>query len=73
MVVRVHNDSDVYDDDAELLHTHLLHICHLYCQVKGLETGYIKDVHGEVLYVTKSYYSFKDLNCYYKFGIILDL
>ena len=48
LVVRIHNDSDVSDEDAQLLHTHLLHMCHLYCHVKGLETGYTKDVHGEV-------------------------
>ena len=39
LVVRIHNDSDVSDEDAQLLHTHLLHMCHLYCHVKGLETG----------------------------------
>ena len=48
MVVMVHREEGEEGEPEETLYRHLLHLCHLDLQAKGLSTGYSKDVHGEV-------------------------
>ena len=53
-----HCDEDVEDEEERLLTDHLSHVCHMYINVTGLQTGFSKDVHGEVRIKTKH-------NCYH--------
>ena len=46
MIVMSHDDID--DEDEHLLHTQLHHNCDMLLHMTGLETGYSKDIHGEV-------------------------
>ena len=48
MVVMVHCEEGKEGTPEDLLHKHLLHLCHLHLHAKGLDTGYCKDIHGEV-------------------------
>lgn len=43
-----HCDEDVEDEEERLLRDHLSHVCHMHISVTGLQTGFSKDVHGEV-------------------------
>ena len=40
--------DDIDDEDEHLLHTQLHHNCDMLLHMSGLETGYSKDIHGEV-------------------------
>ena len=52
MVAMVHCESvegeDMEGEGEGRLRTHLLHRCDVSLSVKGLKTGYSRDVHGEV-------------------------
>ena len=50
MVVQMSNDEDVEDEDCNVLLKHLHHRCHLHVQASGLDSGYCKDVHGQVCF-----------------------
>lgn len=52
LVTLVHNDNDVDDEDSLLLWKQLCHEAHLELHVRGLSSGYCKDVHGQ-LTITK--------------------
>lgn len=47
-MVMTHCDEDVEDEEERLLRDHLSHVCHMHINVTGLQTGFSKDVHGEV-------------------------
>ena len=47
-VVGVNNDMGEQDEDADHLKKFVQHTVNLSLEVKGLETGYCKDVHGQV-------------------------
>lgn len=44
----VHNDSDVEDEESLLLWKQLCYDSHMELHVRGLSSGYCKDVHGQV-------------------------
>ena len=48
LVTLVHNDSDVDDEEALLLWKQLCYVSHMELHVRGLSSGYCKDVHGQV-------------------------
>lgn len=53
LVAMVHCEEEEEEEGGHrrqehLLRTHLLHLCHLHLQAKGLSTGYSRDVHGQV-------------------------
>lgn len=48
MVVMVHREEGEEGEAEETLYKHLLHLCHVDLQIRGLSTGYSRDVHGEV-------------------------
>ena len=48
-----HCDEDVEDEEEHLLMDHLSHVSHMHISVTGLQTGFSKDVHGEVSINTK--------------------
>ena len=48
LVAIVHNDSEVEDEDSFLLWRQLCYEVHVELQVRGLKSGYCKDVHGQV-------------------------
>ena len=49
LVVAMHQEGITSErGEEELLHRHLLHMCHLHCHAHGLATGYSRDVHGDV-------------------------
>ena len=48
LVVMTHCDEDVDDDEGRVLRDHLSHVSHMHISVTGLQTGFSKDVHGEV-------------------------
>ena len=48
LVTLVHNDSDVEDEESLLLWRQLCHEAHVELHVRGLKSGYCKDVHGQV-------------------------
>ncbi|CAH3143685.1 unnamed protein product [Porites evermanni] len=47
-VTLVHNDSDVEDEESLLLWKQLCHYSHMELHVRGLSSGYCKDVHGQL-------------------------
>uniref|UniRef100_A0A8C4XF33 Elongator complex protein 6 n=1 Tax=Erpetoichthys calabaricus TaxID=27687 RepID=A0A8C4XF33_ERPCA len=49
MVTLVHNEDDLGDEDCDLVLHALTHQSSLILQVHGLNTGYCRDVHGQVL------------------------
>lgn len=49
-----HCDEDVEDEEEHLLTDHLSHVCHMHIKVTGLQTGFSKDVHGEVSIKTEA-------------------
>lgn len=44
----MHNDSDVEDEESLLLWKQLCYDSHMELHVRGLSSGYCKDVHGQV-------------------------
>ena len=48
LVTLVHNDSDVDDEESLLLWKQLCYVAHMELHVRGLSSGYCKDVHGQV-------------------------
>ena len=48
LVTLVHNDNDVDDEESKLLWKQLCYLTDIEFQVKGLSSGYCKDVHGQV-------------------------
>jgi len=48
LVTLVHNDSDVDDEDSMLLWKQLCHDAHMELHIRGLSSGYCKDVHGQL-------------------------
>lgn len=48
VVAMVHCEGGGVEEPEQLLRTHLLHLCHLHLQARGLTTGHSKDIHGEV-------------------------
>ena len=48
LVALVHNDSDVDDEESLLLWKQLCYVAHMELHVRGLSSGYCKDVHGQV-------------------------
>lgn len=48
LVVMVHCEQGGEKEPEHFLHSHLLHLCHLHLQAKGLATGYSRDIHGQV-------------------------
>lgn len=48
-----HCDEDVDDEEERLLRDHLSHVCHMHINVTGLQTGFSRDIHGEVGITTK--------------------
>lgn len=44
----IHCDSDVYDDDVIYIRDNLAYHMTIHILVKGLETGYSRDIHGQV-------------------------
>ena len=48
LVTFVHNDNDADDEESQLLWIQLCHLVNIEFQVKGLTSGYFKDVHGHV-------------------------
>ncbi|KAL3877359.1 hypothetical protein ACJMK2_035081 [Sinanodonta woodiana] len=53
-VLAIYNDMISVDEESDLLWKNLSHLCSLTCQVTGLESGYSKDVHGELLITWRS-------------------
>lgn len=47
-VTLVHNDSDVEDEESLLLWKQLCYYSHMELHVRGLSSGYCKDVHGQL-------------------------
>ena len=43
-----HNDSDVDDEESQLLWKQLCYLADMEFHVRGLTSGYCKDVHGQV-------------------------
>lgn len=52
LVTLVHNDSDVDDEESLLLWKQLCYVAHMELHVRGLSSGYCKDVHGQVSRIT---------------------
>lgn len=48
LVTLVHNDSDVDDEESLLLWKQLCYVAHMELHVRGLSSGYFKDVHGQL-------------------------
>ncbi|XP_067046764.1 elongator complex protein 6-like isoform X2 [Acropora muricata] len=48
LVTLVHNDSDAEDEESLLLWRQLCHEAHVELHVRGLKSGYCKDVHGQL-------------------------
>ncbi|XP_044175357.1 elongator complex protein 6-like [Acropora millepora] len=48
LVTLVHNDSDVEDEESLLLWRQLCYEAHVGLHVRGLKSGYCKDVHGQL-------------------------
>ncbi|KAJ7383717.1 Elongator subunit elp6 [Desmophyllum pertusum] len=48
LVTLAHNDSDVDDEESLLLWKQLCYVAHMEFHVKGLSSGYCKDVHGQL-------------------------
>ncbi|XP_020628482.1 elongator complex protein 6-like [Orbicella faveolata] len=44
----VHNDNDVDDEESLLLWKQLCYVAHMELHVRGLNSGYCKDVHGQL-------------------------
>jgi hypothetical protein len=56
LIIRIHRDSDVDDDEEGFLLRHILHYCHLHLHTKGLTTGYSPHISGEVSYYHTLHY-----------------
>lgn len=48
LVALVHNDNDADDEESLLLWKQLCYVAHMELHVRGLSSGYCKDVHGQV-------------------------
>ena len=48
LVTLVHSDNDADDEESQLLWKQLCYLANMEFQVKGLTSGYCKDVHGQV-------------------------
>ncbi|KAK3610722.1 hypothetical protein CHS0354_028115 [Potamilus streckersoni] len=54
LVLALYSDMISVDENSDLLWKNLSHLCSITCQVTGLESGYSKDVHGELLITWRS-------------------
>lgn len=54
LLVATHRDSDIEDEDIDTVQVYCQHHSNLEINVKGLKTGFCKDVHGQVIYISIS-------------------